>query len=215
MTSIGENGVGKVLGGKPIKYTEIEKELGLSLRSYRRYIKLLRDAGYINTTKTMYGLIITINKASKIFGNKNIVPKMAQPAMPKSVKQHAKSGTILTKNGTANKTIQLDNTKTIQVTNVTAKADKRKPEIDELFNYWQEATGLTITARLQANRYACNNLLKKYGDDKLRRLIDGVAMTQTDQYAPRIADFTQLQSKTNELILWGKKQTIKKGTIKI
>ena len=213
MTSISENGVGKVLGGKPIKASELG-ELGITERTYSRYIKLLRDAGYINTTKTMYGLIITINKASKIFNNR-ATPKVAYPATPKSVKQHAKSGVILTKNGGANKTIQLDNTKTIQVTNVTAKADKRKPEIDELFNYWTEATGLPITARLQANRYACSNLLKKHGEELLKRLIGGVAKSQGDQYAPRIADFTQLQSKMNELMLWGKKQSIKKGVLRV
>lgn len=79
------------------------------------------------------------------------------------------------------------------------------PEIDSMFNYWYEKTGLEIYAKQKANRYACSNLIKKYGVDKLRRLIDGVALSQGDQYAPRIADFTQLQSKTNELLLWGKK----------
>lgn len=90
-----------------------------------------------------------------------------------------------------------------------------KPEINKMFNYWQEKTGVAITARATINRRACNNLIKKYGDEKLRKLIEGVAMAQGDQYAPRIADFAQLQSKVDELIVWGKRKTTKKGTIKI
>lgn len=86
-----------------------------------------------------------------------------------------------------------------------------KPEINDMFNYWQETTGLTITARLTPNRRAAANLIKKYGQDRLHRLVDGVAMAQSDQYAPRIADFTQLQNKVDELILWGKKSTKRKA----
>lgn len=85
------------------------------------------------------------------------------------------------------------------------------PEINEMFTYWQETTGLPITAKQQANRRACNNLLKKHGLDNLKRLVDGVAQSQNDQYAPRIADFAQLQSKTNELLVWGKKLTKRKA----
>lgn len=105
--------------------------------------------------------------------------------------------------------------KSITTTNVVAEA-YGKPEINELFTYWQETTGLAITARTVPNRRAASNLLRKYGSDKLRRLIDGVAVAQSDQYAPRIADFTQLQNKADELILWGKKKsTNQKRTIKI
>lgn len=92
--------------------------------------------------------------------------------------------------------------------------NRSKPEINELFEYWLNKTGLSITSRIKQNRYAASNLLKKYGQLKLHQLIDGVAKAQDDQYAPRIADFTQLQNKTNELILWGR-QKIKKRGVKI
>jgi hypothetical protein len=75
-----------------------------------------------------------------------------------------------------------------------------------MFDYWQKTTGIKIIARERANRYACNNMLKKHGDAKLRQLIDGVALAQDDRYAPSIADFTDLQSKLNQLLTWGKKK---------
>lgn len=84
------------------------------------------------------------------------------------------------------------------------------PELNNMFDYWKDTTGLPVSARTTANRRACHNLLKKFGDEKLKQLIDGVALAQTDQFAPRIADFTDLQSKLDKLLLWGKqrKQTV-------
>lgn len=77
MTSISEEGVGKVLGGKPIKYEEINKDLDVPIRTYRRWIKKLKDGGYINVIRTPAGLVISVNKAKKRFGRKSDVPKNA------------------------------------------------------------------------------------------------------------------------------------------
>lgn len=65
MTSIDDKQVGKVLGGRPITYQDVEGELGISIREYRRWVGVLRDAGYIETLRTPHGLVITIQKASK------------------------------------------------------------------------------------------------------------------------------------------------------
>ncbi len=71
MTSCGEDGIGKVLGGKPIKSSEIMKDLGLTRSTINKNINLLETEGYINTLRTPYGLVITIIKAKKIFQKKN------------------------------------------------------------------------------------------------------------------------------------------------
>lgn len=90
-----------------------------------------------------------------------------------------------------------------------------KPEINEMFDYWKQSTGIEISSQTQANRRACNNLLKKHGKENLMRLIQGVAVAQGDQYAPRIANFVQLQSKVDDLILWGKKNNKVGKVVKI
>lgn len=202
MTSIGEDGIGKVLGGKPITYSEVEDELGLSERSYKRYIKLLRDNGYIETTRTMYGLVILVNRASKIFGNSNRDrPKMAHPDRPKMAKRSAKVAHPIGQSGTSNKTIQYDNT-------IVAKATKPlaygNDEINKIYDYWEKQCGMPLPAN-KANRYATNNLLKKYNSDKLKSLIRGVAQAQGDRYAPTIGDMVALQAKVNDLLIWAKK----------
>lgn len=66
MTSINEEGIGLVLGGKPIKFDDVV-ELGISLRTYRRWVKILENAGYINSTRKPNGLILSVNKAHKWF----------------------------------------------------------------------------------------------------------------------------------------------------
>lgn len=82
-----------------------------------------------------------------------------------------------------------------------------KPEINEAFDYWEKTTGVGIQARRQSNRNAANNLLKRYGAEKLHQLIDGVALAQADRFAPSISDFTELQDKLTKLLVWGKSKS--------
>jgi hypothetical protein len=113
---------------------------------------------------------------------------------------------------TASNTLTRSKNKELEI---VPKGTMAKAEINEMFDYWLEITGLPITARIKQNRFACNNLIKKHGVDGVKRLVGGVAQAQGDQYAPRISDFSQLQGKLGDLLLWGKKQTKTKGTIKV
>lgn len=132
MTSINENGVGKVLGNKPVVYEQIELELGISLRTYRRWIAKLKEHGYIATLRTPRGLIITVHKAKKIFGNSRATNGTSL------TKRSATNGTSdvhnvahrVAKNGTSNKdntnTIQLDNTSITNVIGGLSPAEYKK-----------------------------------------------------------------------------------------
>lgn len=79
-----------------------------------------------------------------------------------------------------------------------------KAEINQLFETWEQTTGLPITSNRTKNRYACNNLIGKYGVDGVEKLIRVVEKAQTDRYAPRVADFCDLQAKLNQLLVWAK-----------
>jgi Mn-dependent DtxR family transcriptional regulator len=72
MTSIKEDGTGIVLGGKPIKLEEIQKDLSLTDRTYTRYIVRLQEFGYISTVRTPYGYTIKVTKAKKQFGKRTV-----------------------------------------------------------------------------------------------------------------------------------------------
>lgn len=110
-----------------------------------------------------------------------------------------------------NNQITLNKNKEVRINDTNVSFGK--PEINEMFNYWNELVGSAIQTNVKANRNACNNLLKKHGERNLKRLVQGVAIAQSDRYAPRIANFVQLQAKLDDLILWGKKQTNKIGVV--
>jgi len=57
--------LGYILGGKPVCYEEVYADLGISHRTYDRYIELLREHGYIVTTRTPRGLTVAVTKAKK------------------------------------------------------------------------------------------------------------------------------------------------------
>jgi hypothetical protein len=74
MTSVTESGIGKVLGGKPLKYEDVQEFYPLLPRTtYVRYVAILKTAGYIETIRTPRGLVFKVLKAKKIFNSD--VPK--------------------------------------------------------------------------------------------------------------------------------------------
>lgn len=95
--------------------------------------------------------------------------------------------------------------KEINSTNVLL-AKPGNEEINKMFDYWQDKVGYPITSKTTLNRRAAYNLQRKYKDD-VYKLIDGVALAQGEKFAPQISDFSELQSKLNNLLAWGKKRT--------
>lgn len=211
MTSVNENGTGKVIGGQPVTNEMITADLGVHRNTYHKYIKVLREAGYIQTLRTPHGLVITVNKAKKIFQKSSTRTSDSQTRVI-----HTKRASDAHDQGSAAQTrvhVNKDNTRQYKdntsITNVIgAKAPESfgKPEINDLFDYWAQEVGYNIESRVKQNRAAASNLVKKHGKAKLQQLIRGVALTHSDQYAPRISDFSQLQQKVNELMVWGKQK---------
>jgi hypothetical protein len=60
-----QGGVGWVLGGAPVSYSEIEEETGFNARTLERWMKTLRQQGYIETEVDPAGVVIRIAKAKK------------------------------------------------------------------------------------------------------------------------------------------------------
>src|SRR5947209_1541990 len=72
ITSITENGIGVVLGGRPIRLEELADDQ-VHINTTSRNLKTLEDQGYIQIVHAPYGLIITVNKANKVFAQKTEV----------------------------------------------------------------------------------------------------------------------------------------------
>ena len=166
---------------------------GCSEDTASRSVGRLKEKGYIK--------IIGFNGRVRKMQSLHIVPPQnADAASAKTLKlppqSKAQDNTIENKENTG-----------------IAKAIGETPEkfgnekINNMFDYWQETVGYKIDGRRQANRNACKNLLAKYKEPGLKQLVDAVAISQSDKYAPRVSDFSTLQSKINEFIAWGRRKS--------
>ena len=64
-TTLERDGFGVVLGGKPITYGEIARQLGLSDRTVQENCHTLKDEGYIDMERTPYGIKFLVVKSKK------------------------------------------------------------------------------------------------------------------------------------------------------
>jgi len=104
ITQIDSKGEGRVLGGKPIKLSEIS---GASERTNSRNLNKLESLGYLKLIHAPYGISIRVMKAKKVFQkSQNRVDKSGVPLSERS----DISGVPLTKFGVPNKIIQYDKT---------------------------------------------------------------------------------------------------------
>lgn len=67
VTAKNASGDGVVLGGKPVKYSEIKSELGISQDVYTRWIDLLESYPYIEAKRAPYGIIFKVLNSKKRF----------------------------------------------------------------------------------------------------------------------------------------------------
>ena len=73
------NGKGKVLGGRPITDEEPAAELGVPVKTVRRWRKALANAHYVNTIRTPYGATYTLLKSKKWQAPTRDLPKREIP----------------------------------------------------------------------------------------------------------------------------------------
>lgn len=71
VTKIDEDGTGYVLGGKPIKLSDLAIQMGTSEKTASRNLTHLQDKGYLEMLRTPYGTVITVHKTKKIFNKRD------------------------------------------------------------------------------------------------------------------------------------------------
>lgn len=185
--------------------------LGATERTVTRWVKTLCNKGYcFTTTKTFRWQDGTVKKVRYICLSKKAADDLkalsqedilSRHHIDISVQNHIDTNVLYNKNNNElNKSLMDTNVSIGEVSPETYG----KVEINQLFETWEQTTGLPITSNRTKNRYACNNLIGKYGVDGVEKLIRVVEKAQTDRYAPRVADFCDLQAKLNQLLVWAK-----------
>jgi hypothetical protein len=205
VTSIDEDGIGKVLGGKPINLTDIH---GCSERTNSRNLNKLEQLGYIKLIHTPYGISIRVNKAKKVFQkreDKNGVPKRSDNI-----------GVPLTKFGVPNKIIQLDNTAKIE-SEQSSQELPQKEKFSKLcfpvLKAFEEVDPKNKTySKNKTQLSAANFLVKEYGLDTVLRVIGILPKTNRIQYAPEITNPHELKERWVKLEDFIKKEKAGKVT---
>lgn len=187
----------------------IAQETGLSAGTVANYISVMHKSGWIKVnTNTVNGGVVRIN-----------IEPLLTIETPSSTSDTLHTSVIPPSSGDdtplhlgVNIDNNIENMENTDITKVIGETPEKygNPEINEMFDFWESVVGYPISSRKKANRYACSNLLKKHKKDGLKKLIVGVSLAQNDKYAPKISDFTTLQAKLNDLLLWGKNNNRKK-----
>ena len=139
---------------------------------------------------------------------------------------HIKNNTEPSKNYKADKEkIQDNNIYNNKDNNTISKDIEKTPknygnkDINLLFDEWEDKCLFPIKNKVQANRFACNRLIKSHGVENVMKVIPIVAESHSDKYAPSICNFMDLAEKWNNLGVWYKKKRIgenyNNGTIKL
>lgn len=185
VTSISEEGVGKVLGGKPITSEFVESEMGISERTYKRWLSTLRSNGYINTKRAPTGLILSVNKAHKRFKNR-----------------YAKNGTSHTKSGTSDmpESVHPNKTVTVDSNSMTIPIEQSSKEISEIIDLFK---GVNPSYRKlfgsPPQRKASARLLETFGMEKIRKIVALLPRSNAMEYMPVITTPCQLEDKMGSL----------------
>ena len=219
MTSVDESGVGKILGGKPIKSEDIAKELGVSRRYISTHLIRLSKTGYLNTKRTPYGYSITVNKAKKRFSQKAEMEQKGTSVGTKGNIQMEQKGTSVGTKGNIqmeqNSTNKEDKTfrqDSIQDNLSEQSSDLQKEENKHIGAIIQafSLAGLEMGAPkyfIQAERDAASRLLKKFGLDEVIRAIMALGPRKTERFCPVVTKATQLERKYSEVIIFLRKNS--------
>jgi len=171
---------------------------GLGVDQIEVAVKQLIELGYVDIFKGYYVLLKGHEMAKKgRFTQKTIEKELEM--LPNDVLDHFNLLINQSSSGVAPEHKDKDNNKDISITKSNTK------EIDELFDKWQEIVGYKLSSRISANRTAASKLLKERQLEDIHRMLAGVAVSQSDQYAPRVSSFIELEKKWDELIAWGRR----------
>lgn len=136
MTSVNENGEGKILGGKPITYEDVDPDLGIHRNTFTKYLSRLREYGYIKTLRTPRGHVVVVNKAAKAFkGSTRSSDSQTRVIHTKQVSDSHDQGHDSHEPVNAIKTIQgLNKDKTI--------TPSARNDVQEVFNFYVQEFGV-------------------------------------------------------------------------
>lgn len=190
-----ETGLGKVLGGKPIKLEELS-EFG-DRKTVAAILTKLENEGYIKMTRTPHGKTIIVTKAKKFFGNK--LERSGKSGISQSgispPPKIQESGTSLPKKDEnlvhLYRQYSNDNTVTDNTVAETSSADvvaiiDAFQEVNPSYKKWFANT---------VQRGACKRLAETHGLERVLKAIALLPKTNGQRYFPTITTPLKLEDR--------------------
>jgi hypothetical protein len=201
-----ETGESKILGGKPVTYEDVNETLPISRPTYNRWVKILRDGGYITTVRTPQGLSFTLHKSFKVFGqkvkNKRSI-KNESSDVSEMNHQMPINDTSIYSDITQDKTV--DTSTNVEGATPPVNEEFGDKDINEGIKKLQE---IGVTHKLLMNRYALKRLYGKHGKEKTLKVWDFAQKMKDRPYCPQIHNFLDLEVK------WHQLESFAKGLVK-
>lgn len=191
VTKIDQKGMGWVLGGKPIKLSDVG--LGVSEDTVSRNLSRLAEEGYIQVIRTPYGLSLRVNKAKKRF-YKNAVSEEDRNRKSAESITSDNSAVSLRKSAVSNKTVSVDSIR-IDTEAETSSADI--VDIIDAFKPVNLSFGKWYGNRTQ--RSSIQRMLKSHGKEQILKIILILPKTNSLPYIPTITTPVQLEDKWAQL----------------
>lgn len=206
ITSITEEGIGNTLNGKPIIDEDFVKEVGFSGKTYHRWLKKLKDSGYVNTKRSKNGNIITINKAVKIFKNKT--SQEGTNMSPLNQKEEFKKGHLGPQEGSnVSKRNVSDSIITKQTKQIDKSSDETSQGIVKIFSIFEQINpGINYGNKTQ--RESALWLIKRFGLEKALGFARAAIAAHGKRYSPTITNPYALKNKLGDLSNFYRKEKL-------
>lgn len=197
--SLKAKGLWVYINGKPegwqFSAERIAAQNGDGTKAVISAIKELESAGFLVRERQPSGRVIYSLLPKKSFSQKGKVPKRQNDKIGKI----SNKDLIVKKNNSKKDSLIKDKS--------LIKGDT---EVAELFDYWQEKTGIQ-PANTKLNRRSAYNLIRSKKLEGAKKCVDlaAKALKSSDKYAPRVASFAEFygaDSKLPKLEAWQAKQ---------
>lgn len=139
-TTVEQDGLGQVLGGKPVTVKELKEALGLEERQVRAQLQRLQSIKFIRLRRTSYGFVIEVLKSKKFFfRDRQKVAALPSPDR-KEIAGHSRqignNSPLRSAINCRNKEDNTEETKKESVRGKPSRPNGSDPRIKEFFTWW-------------------------------------------------------------------------------
>ena len=175
---------------------------GISEQTIRTCLSHLKSTNEITIKPTNKYSLITISNYDKY----QLSPKQLTSKLTSKLTNNQPA---TNQQSTTNNNDNNDNKENKNNTNIIATSNEVANSINEVFKIFYEKINPTINFGNKTNRKACDDLIKRFGLEEIKKLSEFACAVQGQSYAPVITTPYQLKEKLSQLKIYFDQQNNK------